>query len=224
MQWLNWTGRTLVSLYREGQPGLSAAAQLAGILQACDRDLAGAGLALENGVRHRVWTRSRAARDASNDARARLIAGQRRCATSSFIDAGRFISGADVALELLAQVPAARAERRLVDFAPPRRYAHYLVQDGLVFVSGMAESGDGLVQQFERALAEVRRALDLESLQWTNVLSASLFIERGTADAAWLMRRFADALPGPLADVTCEEVDGLASTDKHLEIEVTARR
>ncbi len=154
MKQITWAGHGLVSLYREGEPSATPADQLADVVAVLDADLRQAGLSLENAVRHRLWTRDRAAREATNEVRARLIVGQRRCATSSFIDAGRFVSAGDVAVELLAQYPAAVNRRRLVDFDPPRRYARYLAQDGLLFVSGMAESGASLDEQFDNAMRE----------------------------------------------------------------------
>lgn len=173
-------------------------------------------------MRHRIWTRTRPARDASNDVRASLITGSRRCATSSFISEDIFVSGGDVAIELIAQHPSPSNRRRLVDFDPPRRYAHYLVQDGLLFLSGMAESGATLDQQFTNAFGEVTRAMKMENISWENVLSSSLFIERGHGGPAWLIDRLRGAMPLTLPYLECVEVDGLASTDKHLEIEITA--
>lgn len=223
MQRIRWAGHTLVSLYGEGPAGGSPEDQLAAVLDRLDETLRSVGLSLENAVRHRLWTRDRASREASNAARARLITGNRRCATSSFIDSRRFVSAADVAIELIAQYPAPGNRRCLVDFTPPRRYAHYLVQDGLLFLSGMAESGATLDDQFSKAVSEVTRAMVTENVAWDDVLSASLFIERGLNDPAWLMERFRQAVPLPLPYVSCEEVDGLASADKHLEIEITAQ-
>lgn len=222
MKQVTWAGHRLVSLYREGQPGATPADQLAGVLSALDADLREVGLSLENAVRHRIWTRDRAIREGTNDVRASLITGQRRCATSSFIDAGRFVSSGDVAVELLAQYPDAANRRRLVDFDPPRRYARYLAQDGMMFASGMAEPGASIEEQFSNAMAEIARSMRRESVAWRDVLSAQLFIERGHGEPAWLMNRLRQAAGGELPYLDCEEVDGLASPDKHLEIEITA--
>ncbi len=223
MKRIQWAGHRLVSLYREGRPGSAPADQLVEIVTALDSDLRDAGLSLENAVRHRLWTRDRTSRDGTNEVRARLITDRRRCATSSFIDAARFVSAADVAVELLAQYPKVEEEhRRLVDFDPPRRYARYLVQDGLMFTSGMAEPGDSLEEQFANAMAEITRSMRRELVAWRDVLSAQLFIERGHGKPAWLMDRVRQAAGGDLPYIDCEEVDGLASLDKHLEIEITA--
>lgn len=223
MKQIDWGGHTLVSFYGEGRHGRSPAEQLADVFAKFDSQLLGIGLSLEDAVRHRLWTRDRQTRDASNEIRAKLITGDRRCATSSFISADIFSSDGDVAVELIAQVPAIAPERRLVDFDPPRRYAHYIVQDGLLFMSGMAEEGDTLDEQFDRAFAEVRRAMALEDLAWSNVLSASLFIERGQGEALWLLDRFRSAVPVIIPYVESTTVDGLASPGKHLEIEITAK-
>lgn len=223
MKHIRWADHALVALYKEGAAGKAPDAQLAGIVDELDSALRSVGLSLETAVRHRVWTRDRQAREATNDARARLITGNRRCATSSFIDSRRFVSAADVAMELVAQYPGRDNRRRLVDFEPPRRYAHYLVQDGLFFMSGMAESGATLDEQFDKAFGEVRHGMSMEGVSWHDVLSASLFIERGHGDPAWLIERLRNAVPVALPYVACEQVDGLASADKHLEIEITAK-
>ncbi len=223
MKQIEWGGRELVSLYGEGRRGRSAAEQLSDVFAALDQQLRGLGLSLENAVRHRIWTRDRAARDASNDIRARLIAGNRRCATSSFIASDIFASDGDVAVELIAQFPAPTPHRRLVDFDPPRRYAYYIVQDGLLFLSGMAEEGATLDEQFDRAFAELRRAMTLEKIDWSDVVSAGLFIERGQGEPRWLLDRFRAAVPVTVPYVDCTPVDGLGTPSKHLEIEITAR-
>jgi enamine deaminase RidA (YjgF/YER057c/UK114 family) len=220
---VRWAGLGLISLYEEGAAERTPADQLTGVLEACDERLRGFGLSLDNAVRHRLWTRDRRARDESNDIRARLISGNRRCATSSFIDRDRFASTGDIALELLVQFPAPAPQRRLVDFDPPRRYAHYLVQDGIFHLSGMAEPGATIDAQFDNAFAQVTAAMQHETVAWADVLSASLFIERGQGEPQWLIERFRKAVGAELPFVECEPVDGLASTDKHLEIEITAR-
>lgn len=220
---ISWGGHSLLSLYGEGRSGRAPAEQLTEVFGTLDRQLREQGLSLDNAVRHRLWTRTREARDASNEARARLIAGHRRCATSSFIDRNIFVSDGDVAVELIAQYPAAAPDRRLVDFSPPRRYARYLVQDGLMFVSGMAEEGATLETQFDNAMREVAVAMSCESVDWRDVFSAQLFLERGDTDPTWLLQRFRAAVGFDLPYLDCQEVDGLASPDKHLEIEITAR-
>lgn len=223
MKSMTWAGRELVSLYGEGQAGRAPDEQLRDIFAGFEQELNGIGLSLDNGVRHRLWTRTREAREASNDIRAQLIAGNRRCATSSFISRDIFAAGGDVAVEMIAQVPAATPVRRLVDFSPPRRYARYLVQDGLMFVSGMAEEGDSLEAQFDRAMEEVIVAMRRELVAWNDVFSGQLFLERGDVDPTWLLQRFRDAVGADLPHLDCKEVDGLASPGKHLEIEITAK-
>ena len=219
---MTWGDHSLVSLYGEGSPGRDPADQMADVFAELDRELRALGLSLDNGVRQRIWTSSRETREASNDMRAQLITGNRRCATSSFISRDVIASGGDVAVEMIAQFPAAVPERRLVDFTPPRRYARYLVQDGLMFVSGMAEPGATMEAQFAKAMGEIAVAMRMESVTWENVFSAQLFIERGDTDPIWLLNRFREVIGGGLPHFDCEEVDGLASPDKHLEIEITA--
>lgn len=223
MKQITWAHHALVSLYGEGRHGHTPAVQLTDVFGRLDRQLREAGLSLENAVRHRLWTRDRRTRDETNEMRASLISGNRRCATSSFISRDIFAGDGDVAVELIAQIPAAIPHRRLVDFEPARRYAHYLIQDGLLFLSGMAEEGATLDAQFGNAFHEVTRAMRIENIAWDAVLSASLFIERNFENPAWLLERFRTAAPVAVPYVECTVVDGLASPGKHLEIEITAK-
>ena len=95
-----------------------------------------------------------------------------------------------------------------------------MVQDDWLFLSGMAEEADTMDGQFDKALAEVQAALDREGANWGQVTEATLFLERGRADLDWLRRRFLGAAPVLPPRISFEYVDGLASTPKHLEIEV----
>jgi enamine deaminase RidA (YjgF/YER057c/UK114 family) len=223
MKQITWAGHSLVSLYGEGTHGQTAAEQLADVFGRLEQQLKASGLSLENAVRHRLWTRDRQSREESNEIRPKLVSGDRRCATSSFISSDIFAGNGDVAVELIAQVPATTPHRRLVDFDPPRRYAHYIVQDGLLFLSGMAEEGATLDAQFDNAFREVVRAMTAENVAWDAVLSASMFIEKGQQQPAWLLERFRAAVPVTVPYVECTPVDGLATPSKHLEIEITAR-
>jgi len=87
----------------------------------------------------------------------------------------------------------------------------------------MAEPGATLDAQFDNAFGQVMAAMQREKVAWPDVLSASLFIERGHGEPQWLLERFRAAAGADLPFVECEPVDGLASIDKHLEIEITAR-
>lgn len=224
---LDWPhGGRSTELWRlsgEGQAGLSPLEQLAALVDDCAALLESRDLALENLVHQRLWLRDRATRAEIDEPRRILLGDARRGASSSFISAARFAEGGDVALDLLVQRPVAQGTRRLVDFAPPRRYAWYLLQDGWQHFSGMAEPGTSLVLQFDAACGEIERGLAAEGRGWTALTEARLFLQRGKGDEVWLRQAFARRSGLAPARIAFDWVDGLASTDKHLEIEAVAR-
>lgn len=218
-------GDDFLSIYGEGTTG-DAGQQLSGLIDRVEQELSAAGLSLEDAVFHRLWARTREEREAIGAVRERRFAGNRRTASSSFIAASRLSGTGAVALEVVARRGASGAtgDRRLVDFDPPRRYAHYMMSGHWLFLSGMAETGDSMEQRFARSMAEVDVALRKERMQWSNVLEATLFMERGKGTTDWLRDAFLAAAPVAIDRISAEYVDGLASTDKHLEIEIIARR
>lgn len=203
-----------------GEPG----EQLESIVEACRTALALEGLSNKDVALSRLWMRDRESAAALNDERERLLRGDFRSASSSFFSRQRMSGEGVVAVEFYAVRPFDRSSRRIVTFDPPRRYAHYLAVDDWLFLSGMAEEGDTMDAQFDKAFAQVQSALDMEGLTWADVCSASLFLQNGKAAPDWMLERFRTAAPMLPHVVTFEVVDELANTPKHLEIEVIARR
>lgn len=203
-----------------GEPG----EQLESIVEACRTALALEGLSNKDVALSRLWMRDRESAAGLNDERERLLRGDFRSASSSFFSRQRMSGEGVVAVEFYAVRPLDRSSRRIVTFDPPRRYAHYLAVDDWLFLSGMAEEGDTMDAQFDKAFAQVQSALDLEGLTWADVCSASLFLQNGKAAPDWMLERFRTAAPVQPHVVTFEVVDELANTPKHLEIEVIARR
>jgi enamine deaminase RidA (YjgF/YER057c/UK114 family) len=203
-----------------GEPG----AQLEAAVAECRAALAREGLSHLDVALSRLWMSDRDSAAKLNDVRDWLLRGEGRSASSSFFSRQRTGAG-HVAVEFYAVRPLAGAPpRRLVDFDPPRRYAHYLVSGDWLFLSGMAEEGETMNIQFDLAFAPVQAALDAERFGWADVCSASLFLQRGKATPDWMLDRFAKAAPITPPIVTFELVDELANTPKHLEIEIIARR
>jgi enamine deaminase RidA (YjgF/YER057c/UK114 family) len=211
---------TASSVGAAGEPG----AQLESAVAECRAALAREGLSHQDVVLSRLWMSDRDSAAKLNDARDRLLRGEARSASSSFFSRERTGAG-NVAVEFYAVRPKAGAPpRRIVDFNPPRRYAHYLVSGDWLFLSGMAEEGETMDIQFDLAFAQVQAALDAERFDWTDVCSACLFLQRGKATPDWMLGRFAKAAPITAPVVTFELVDELSNTPKHLEIEIIARR
>lgn len=218
-----WGGDAFVTVCGEGSAG-DPGAEFARLIDRIEEALGEAGLSLDDAVFHRLWARSREDREAIGAVRESRFGGNRRTASSSFIAANRFSGAGAVALEVIARRARGGDERRLVDFDPPRRYAHFMLSGGWLFLSGMAETGNSMEQRFANSFAEVESGLRKAGMDWKNVLEAALFVERGQGTTAWLHDAFLAAVPLVPGRILVEYVDGLASTDKHLEIEIVARR
>lgn len=203
-----------------GEPGR----QLESVVEACRTALAEEGLSKVDVALSRLWMRDRESAAALSDQRERLLRGEFRSASSSFFSRQRMSGEGVVAVEFYAVRPLDRSTRKIVTFDPPRRYAHYLAVDDWLFLSGMAEEGNTMDAQFDKAFAQVQGALDLEGFTWADVCSASLFLQRGQATPDWMLERFRLAAPVEPLFVSFEVVDELANTPKHLEIEIIARR
>jgi enamine deaminase RidA (YjgF/YER057c/UK114 family) len=219
---LYWHGTELISVHGEGTLG-TAPQQLEKLVHDCWAVLAARKLDPADVVFIRLWMRDRNDAAGLAEVRERLLRGTARSASSSFYSHDHFVGDGAVALDMLACRAASPTTRRLVDFTPPRRYAHYLAQDDWLFLSGMAEEGQTMDQQFDRAYAEVEKALELEGMSWRDVMDATMFLEKGRADIDWLKSRFISATK-PLPRMTIEYVDGLATPAKNLEIEIIAHK
>jgi enamine deaminase RidA (YjgF/YER057c/UK114 family) len=203
-----------------GSPG----AQLEQAVTECREALAAEGLSASDLALVRLWMNDRDSAAQLDSVRDSLLRKAHRAASSSFFSRNRMAKDGVVAVEFYAVLPRDPSSRRIVDFDPPRRYAHYLCVDDWLFLSGMAEEGETMDLQFDRAFAQVQASLDAEGLTWDHVCSATLFLQKGQASPEWMLDRFRWAAPIQPAVVTFEMVDELANTPKHLEIEVIARR
>lgn len=215
-------GTDFIHLFGCGRDG-TADAQIGTLIGEASAALAAQGLALDNAVLHRIFASDRESREGIYETRARLLAGAQRTASSSFVATAKLAPEAMIALEMIAFLPKNPKSRRIVEFDPPRRYAHYVVQDGWQFLSGMAEGGNNMDAEFARSLRAVETALGREKTNWSRVTEITIFLERGHGSLGWLRERLANALPAHRARLTVIPVDGLASTDKHIEIEAVAR-
>src|SRR5262245_42755429 len=102
----NWQGQGFVYLGLEGKAGEPLDRQSKALFTRAATELRSFGLSLDqNVVRTRVFGRTREARNAVSDTRAKTFTGRARAATSSFIAPAHFESGADVALDLFAMSP-----------------------------------------------------------------------------------------------------------------------
>jgi hypothetical protein len=122
-----WLGRDFIEISGEGKAGVPPDVATEDLFARCESELRSHGFSLENTARIRVWGRDKDARTLATAARAKILTGQRKAASSSFISQQWFDSDGTVGLELLAMKPRdSGAERRPVDFEPARNYLCYL--------------------------------------------------------------------------------------------------
>lgn len=216
-----WRNQPFIFLTAEGTDG-PAAEQMETLLNQAELVLESSSLSLEDAVFIRVWMRNRAISDEVRAVRTRRLTGTRRVASSSFFAVEHFLGTGKVAIDLIVMPSVNPLSRRSVDFTPPRRYIHYLFQDGWIFISGMAEQGEDIEDQFVSIIIQIERALLAEDMDWNNVQSIEIYMERDLVDMTWVLQRLNSRVSADTDIITIRAVDGLSSRDKKLEIEVIA--
>src|SRR5215510_14200044 len=102
----NWQGERFVYLALESRAGEPLEQQSKALFARAATELQSYGLSLDgNVVRTRVFGRTREARNAVSETRAKTFIGTARAASSSFIAPAHFESNADVALDLYVMSP-----------------------------------------------------------------------------------------------------------------------
>jgi len=130
----SWLGREFVEIVGEGKAGVTPEKAVNELFKRFEAELQLHGLSLDNTARIRVGGKDRDARTLATAARAKVLSGKRRAASSRFISAEWFDSDALAGLELLAMRPLdGAAARNPVDFEPARNYLCYLEYDGCFF-------------------------------------------------------------------------------------------
>jgi enamine deaminase RidA (YjgF/YER057c/UK114 family) len=219
----SWFGREFIELSGEAQPAGSVAEETNELFRRFEEELKSHGLSLDNTVRTRIWGKDRDARNLATAARSKILTGNAKAASSSYVSLQRFDSSAKVALDLLA-MRASRpdAERKAVEFEPPRNYLCYLRYDSFVFLSGYTSDADTLDDQVPKILTAVASGLMVAATNWSNMLKLSLFLHRSQKlDALKEILERGHLTP----DVSKAEfgfVDGYAGDKSLLEIEATA--
>lgn len=218
----SWLGREFIELSGEAWPGASVAEETKELFHRFEQELKGHGLSLENTVRTRIWGRDREARNLATGARSKILSASAKASSSSYISPSYFDSDVKVALDLLAMRPShPDAERKPVEFEPPRNYLCYLRYDSLVFCSGFTSDADTLENQVPEVLWTLANALAVAGTNWSKVIKLSLFLHR-SQNLDVLKDLLAN---GPKLDVPQVEfsfVDGYAGEKSLLEVEATA--
>jgi len=222
----NWQGQGFVYLALEGKAGEPLEQQSKALFARASQELRSFGLSLEKDiVRTRVFGRTRDARNAVSDTRAKTFIGSARAASSSFIAPAHFESGADVALDLFAMSPPGdKTARKVVEHQPQQTFIRYLTWGPMVFLAGMTcEEYPTLKQQYEDILPRAGKLLAEVGCDWRNVVGLSFFLHKDH-DPDVLLTGIAKTVPVPLDNAEVEFVEGFSRLGKLVEIEITARR
>lgn len=215
-------GRELMHVAVAGTPGKPVEAQSREAITRAVEDIGRAGLPERHIVRSRLFARDAAARQAASNARLDVLAGERRAASSSFIDPQRLAAGSDMMIELYALVARAGAGPKVIaEYRPPIAPPQFVVLDGLLVLSGDTDRSPGLEQQMASIRAKLDRSLAEGGGRWEQVHSVSVFLARrlpaGAGRAA-----FAAHFPSLGCPVAFSVVDGYSNAEKLVEVEVTA--
>lgn len=155
----NWLGREFVEIIGEGKTGAPPDSSANELFRKFEAELKAHGLSLDNTARIRMWGRDKDARTLATAARSKILTGNRKAASSSFISREWFDSDATAGLELLAMRPInPGAERRPVDFEPARNYLCYLRYDSVLFYSGFTSDAATLEEQVPDVLRTLANA------------------------------------------------------------------
>jgi enamine deaminase RidA (YjgF/YER057c/UK114 family) len=219
----SWLGGEFIELSGEARPATSIEEETVSLFQSFEQELKAHGLSLENTVRTRLWGRDREARNLGTATRSKILTGSAKAASSSYVSTKRFDSDARIAVDLLAMRPSrADAERRPVEFQPPRNYLCYLRQDSFVFLSGYTSATGTLETQVPEVIKAVTAGLMVAGSVWDKLVKMSLFLHgsQKLETLRELLKR------GPTLPANCQLefgfVDGYAGDKSLLEVEATA--
>ena len=217
-----WLDREFILLSGEGRGSGSVEQQTEELFERFETELRASNLSLENTVRTRIFGADKEARELATYARAKILSGKRKAASSSYISVSHFNSNARMALDLFAMRPSRPgAEREPVDFEPPRAYIAQLRYDSVAFVSGFTSELDRLEAQVPAVLADIDEALKAASTSWKHVARLSVYVSR-TQKLEVLKNLLRDANRLELSKTEFEFVDGFARDKGLLEAEPTA--
>jgi enamine deaminase RidA (YjgF/YER057c/UK114 family) len=218
----SWLDRDFVEILAEGRSGVAADVATAELFEEFETELKASGLSLDNTARIRVWGRDKDARTLATAVRSKILSGNRKAASSSFISSEWFDSDATAGLELLAMRPVnPDAERRPVDFEPARNYLCYLGYESVLFFSGFTSDAATLEEQVPGVLSTLANAYAVSGVAWSKVVKLSIFLQRNQK-LELLRKLLAEGPKLNVPEVEITWVDGFAGEKYLLEIEATA--
>ena len=221
-RYFSWLDREFIEISAEGRAGAPADVATSELFEKFETELKASGLSLDNAARIRVWGRDKDARTLATAARSKILSGNRKAASASFISSEWFDSDATAGLELLAMRPVnPDAERRPVAFEPARNYLCYLDYESVLFFSGFTSDATTLEEQVPDVLWTLANAYAVSGVAWSKVVKLSIFLQRN--QKVELLRNL--LAHGPklnVPEVEISLVDGFAGEKYLLEIEATA--
>ena len=221
-KFLTWLGKDFIELSGEAKPGASASNEASELFRRFDQELKTHKLSLDNVVRTRLWGRDRESRNLGSDERVKVLSGQARSASSSYIAPDHFDSEAKIAVDLLAMRPSRQnMQKRIVEYDPPIVPIRFLVYDSVVMLSGVTTVLPTLEEQLDNILPRITGSLKDSRSSWERVARISFYLHRSqTIDN--LNRLFNERIKAPTAQREYCFVDGYSSVGKLCEVEVTA--
>jgi enamine deaminase RidA (YjgF/YER057c/UK114 family) len=179
-------------------------------------------LSLDNTVRSRLWGRDRKSRDLGSNERVKILSGQARSASSSYIAPEHFDSPAKVAVDLLAMRPSEPdAVKQVVEYDPPIVPIRFLTYDSVVVLSGVTTVLPTLEEQLNNILPRIQRSLTDAGSSWDKVARVSFYLHRSQTIEN-LKQLVARHVKSQIAQREYCFVDGYSSEGKLCEVEVTA--
>lgn len=219
----SWLGREFIELSGEARPATSAGDEAQELFARFNTELSGHGLSLDHTVRSRLWGRDRASRDLGSGERVRILSGNARSASSSYIAPGHFDSEAKIAIDLLALRPIRPdSTKRIVEYDPPIVPIRFLVYDSVVVLSGVTTVLPTLEDQLNNIIPRITGSLADGGGSWDKVARVSFYLHRSQT-VERLKALFARSVSAQIPSMEYCFVDGYSSPGKFCEIEVTAR-
>jgi enamine deaminase RidA (YjgF/YER057c/UK114 family) len=217
-----------ITISGESRPGLPPDEAARDLFARFNIELTAHGLSLDDTVRTRLWGRDRAARDGGSGERLKVLSGQARAASSSYISPSHFDSAGAVAVDLWAI--RGGAQKTVKEYDPPIVPPRYIATGGLVFLSGVTWDKGTLDEQLDKILPRIGGSLQDAGASWANVVRLSCFLHRSQTVQALRtgILKILGAERGKLlsgeAPVAVEYslVDGYSTPGKLIEIETMA--
>jgi enamine deaminase RidA (YjgF/YER057c/UK114 family) len=217
-----WLGQEFVSLSWEGNGEGTIDDEIREVYARFSDWLGSFGLTLEHVVRTRQFCSNMETWQAASAARGRILTGAARSVSSSHVRPDRLSGKARVSADLLAMVPPATGERKILkEYDQPTVVLQHLTWGGIVFLSGVTDMTHAtLDEQFPVIIGRLSNSLADANVSWDKVVRASFFLHRDET-LKDLRERFAKAVPARIPAMDYTFVD--SRQGKRLEIELTAR-